>query len=65
MKTTYEVRTGWIYLDKTFYNLEEARAYVEELKQKTKKPKIATIIKWEVEHEYIETTILDNGIHND
>ena len=65
MKITYEVRTGWLFLDKIFYSLEDARNYVEEIKHRDKKPKFITIIKYEIRSEYVETTRLDNEIRTD
>lgn len=61
MKITYEVRTGWLFLDKIFYSLEDARNYVEEIRKREKKPKYVTIIKYEIRSEYVETTNFDEN----
>lgn len=54
MKTTYQVRTGWSYLERSFRTLQEAKKYVEEIKKHEKKPRTAVIEKELTEFQLVE-----------
>lgn len=54
MKTTYQVKTGWSYLERSFRTLQEAKNYVEEIKKYEKKPRTAVIEKKLTEYQLVE-----------